>query len=538
MFSRLARYVVRTPLTSTPAASFATRLKVGEAVSILKDKVAQISQVNDLQEFGTVISIGDGIARVYGLGKVKAGEMVEFKTGVKGMALNLEADNVGIVVLGNDREIQEGDVVKRTGAIVDVPIGEEMLGRVIDSLGNPIDGLGPVKTTRRARIEVKAPGIIPRRSVHEPMQTGLKAVDCLVPIGRGQRELIIGDRQTGKTAIAIDAIINQKRYFEEGADPKRRLYCIYVAIGQKRSTVANIVRVLTQHDAMKYTIVVASTASEAAPLQFLAPYAGCAIGEFFRDNGKHALIIFDDLSKQAVAYRQMSLLLRRPPGREAYPGDVFYLHSRLLERAAKMNDKNGGGSMTALPVIETQAGDVSAYIPTNVISITDGQIFLETELFYKGIRPAINVGLSVSRVGSAAQIKAMKQVAGSLKLELAQYREVAAFAQFGSDLDAATQQLLNRGAQLTELLKQKQYVPMPAEEQVCVIYAGVRGFLDKVQTSEIAKFEARFLDLLRTRHADILSSIRKEGVLTKDLDDRLKAILQDFIPNGGFAMKS
>jgi F-type H+-transporting ATPase subunit alpha len=538
MFSRLARYVARTTLTQVPSASFANRLKVGEAVSILKDKVAQISQVNDLQEFGTVISIGDGIARVYGLGKVKAGEMVEFRTGVKGMALNLEADNVGIVVLGNDREIQEGDVVKRTGAIVDVPIGDELLGRVIDSLGNPIDGHGPIKTTKRARIEMKAPGIIPRRSVHEPMQTGLKAIDCLVPIGRGQRELIIGDRQTGKTAIAIDAIINQKRYFEEGADPKRRLYCIYVAIGQKRSTVANIVRVLAQHDAMRYTIVVASTASEAAPLQFLAPYAGCAIGEFFRDSGKHALIIFDDLSKQAVAYRQMSLLLRRPPGREAYPGDVFYLHSRLLERAAKMNDKNGGGSLTALPVIETQAGDVSAYIPTNVISITDGQIFLETELFYKGIRPAINVGLSVSRVGSAAQIKAMKQVAGSLKLELAQYREVAAFAQFGSDLDASTQQLLNRGAQLTELLKQKQYVPMPAEEQVCVIYAGVRGFLDKMMTSEIAKFEARFLEVLRTRHGDILVAIRKEGVLTKELDERLKAILQDFIPSGGFAMKA
>jgi F-type H+-transporting ATPase subunit alpha len=538
MFSRLARYVARTSLTQVPSASFANRIKVGEAVSILKDKVAQISQVNDLQEFGTVISIGDGIARVYGLGKVKAGEMVEFRTGVKGMALNLEADNVGIVVLGNDREIQEGDVVKRTGAIVDVPIGDELLGRVIDSLGNPIDGHGPIKTTKRARIEMKAPGIIPRRSVHEPMQTGLKAIDCLVPIGRGQRELIIGDRQTGKTAIAIDAIINQKRYFEEGADPKRRLYCIYVAIGQKRSTVANIVRVLAQHDAMRYTIVVASTASEAAPLQFLAPYAGCAIGEFFRDSGKHALIIFDDLSKQAVAYRQMSLLLRRPPGREAYPGDVFYLHSRLLERAAKMNDKNGGGSLTALPVIETQAGDVSAYIPTNVISITDGQIFLETELFYKGIRPAINVGLSVSRVGSAAQIKAMKQVAGSLKLELAQYREVAAFAQFGSDLDASTQQLLNRGAQLTELLKQKQYVPMPAEEQVCVIYAGVRGFLDKMMTSEIAKFEARFLEVLRTRHGDILVAIRKEGVLTKELDERLKAILQDFIPSGGFAMKA
>jgi len=417
--------------------------------------------------------------------KVQAGEMVEFSSGVKGMALNLETDNVGIVVLGNDREIQEGDIVKRTGSIVDVPIGDGMLGRVVDALGNPIDGEGPIASDLRQRVELKAPGIIPRKSVHEPMQTGLKSVDALVPVGRGQRELIIGDRQTGKTAIAIDTIINQKNGHDENDDVKK-LFCIYVAVGQKRSTVANIVKTFRDYDAMKYTVVVAATASEAAPLQFLAPYSGCAIGEYFRDNAKHALIIYDDLSKQAVAYRQMSLLLRRPPGREAYPGDVFYLHSRLLERAAKMNEHHGAGSLTALPVIETQAGDVSAYIPTNVISITDGQIFLETELFYKGIRPAINVGLSVSRVGSAAQIKAMKQVSGSMKLELAQYREVAAFAQFGSDLDAATQQLLNRGEKLTELLKQKQYVPMPAEEQVVTLYAGVKGYLDKVQTSDIA----------------------------------------------------
>ena len=437
-----------------------------------------------MKEFGTVISIGDGIARVFGLMKVQAGEMVEFTSGVKGMALNLETDNVGIVILGNDREIQEGDIVKRTGSIVDVPIGEGMLGRVVDPLGNPIDGLGPIRCDTRQRVELKAPGIIPRKSVHEPMMTGLKSVDSLVPIGRGQRELIIGDRQTGKTAIAIDCIINQKKAFLSN-DAVKSLYCIYCAVGQKRSTVANIVRVLAEHGAMDYSCVIAATASEAAPLQFLAPYSGCAIGEYFRDNGKHALIIYDDLSKQAVAYRQMSLLLRRPPGREAYPGDVFYLHSRLLERAAKMNENHGAGSLTALPVIETQAGDVSAYIPTNVISITDGQIFLETELFYKGIRPAINVGLSVSRVGSAAQVKAMKQVSGTMKLDLAQYREVAAFAQFGSDLDAATQQLLNRGEKLTELLKQRQYVPMPAEEQVCVLYAGVRGYLDKVQTQDI-----------------------------------------------------
>ena len=490
-----------------------------------------------MKEFGTVISIGDGIARVFGLMKVQAGEMVEFSSGVKGMALNLETDNVGIVVLGNDREIQEGDIVKRTGSIVDVPIGPGMLGRVVDPLGNPIDGAGAIESDQRQRIELKAPGIIPRKSVHEPMQTGLKSVDSLVPIGRGQRELIIGDRQTGKTAIAIDTIINQKKIFE-GADHSRRLYCIYVAIGQKRSTVANIVKTLRDYDAMRYTVVVAATASDAAPLQFLAPYSGCAIGEYFRDSAQHALIIYDDLSKQAVAYRQMSLLLRRPPGREAYPGDVFYLHSRLLERAAKMNETHGGGSLTALPVIETQAGDVSAYIPTNVISITDGQIFLETELFYKGIRPAINVGLSVSRVGSAAQIKAMKQVSGSMKLELAQYREVAAFAQFGSDLDAATQQLLNRGEKLTELLKQKQYVPMPAEEQVCVLYAGVKGYLDKIQTSDIGEFERLYLEFIKTKYANVLETIRDEGQISDKTNADIQGILAEFIPQSGLSVKA
>jgi F-type H+-transporting ATPase subunit alpha len=466
--------------------------------------------------------------------KVQAGEMVEFSSGVKGMALNLETDNVGIVVLGNDREIQEGDIVKRTGSIVDVPIGLGMLGRVVDALGNPIDGEGAIQSDSKQRIELKAPGIIPRKSVHEPMQTGLKSVDSLVPIGRGQRELIIGDRQTGKTAIAIDTIINQKPVHESD-DEMKKLYCIYVAVGQKRSTVANIVKTLRDYDAMKYTVVVAATASEAAPLQFLAPYSGCAIGEFFRDNGRHALIIYDDLSKQAVAYRQMSLLLRRPPGREAYPGDVFYLHSRLLERAAKMNENHGSGSLTALPVIETQAGDVSAYIPTNVISITDGQIFLETELFYKGIRPAINVGLSVSRVGSAAQIKAMKQVSGSMKLELAQYREVAAFAQFGSDLDASTQQLLNRGEKLTEILKQKQYVPMPSEEQVCVLYAGVRGYLDNINTSDIGTFEREYLKHLRSKHQTLLATIRAEQELTERSDAEVAATLQEFIAQSGLA---
>jgi F-type H+-transporting ATPase subunit alpha len=490
-----------------------------------------------LKEFGTVISIGDGIARVFGLMKVQAGEMVEFRSGVKGMALNLETDNVGIVVLGNDREIQEGDIVKRTGSIVDVPIGDGMLGRVVDPLGNAIDGLGPIKCDQRQRVELKAPGIIPRKSVHEPMQTGLKAVDSLVPVGRGQRELIIGDRQTGKTAVAIDTIINQKQA-QEGNDDTKKLFCIYVAVGQKRSTVANIVKTLKDFDAMKYTCVVAATASDAAPLQFLAPYSGCAIGEHFRDGAKHALIIYDDLSKQAVAYRQMSLLLRRPPGREAYPGDVFYLHSRLLERAAKMNEHHGAGSLTALPVIETQAGDVSAYIPTNVISITDGQIFLETELFYKGIRPAINVGLSVSRVGSAAQIKAMKQVSGSMKLELAQYREVAAFAQFGSDLDAATQQLLNRGEKLTELLKQKQYVPMPAEEQVCVLYAGVKGYLDKINTADIGRFEKMYLDTIHSKHSALLDTIRTEGALSPQTDAQIASILTEFLPTCGLTMKS
>lgn len=457
--------------------------------------------------------------------------MVEFSNGVKGMALNLETDNVGIVVLGNnDRDIHEGDSVNRTGEIMSIPISDEMLGRVVDALGQPIDGGPAIHATEKRKVEVKAPGIIPRKSVHEPMQTGLKSVDSLVPIGRGQRELIIGDRQTGKTAVAIDTILNQRRNnCTEGADPNKKLYCVYVAIGQKRSTVANIVKVLRDHGALDYTIVLAATASEAAPLQFLAPYSACALGEYFRDNGKHCLIIYDDLSKQAVAHRQISLLLRRPPGREAYPGDVFYLHSRLLERAAKLNANFGGGSLTALPIIETQAGDVSAYIPTNVISITDGQIYLEAQLFYKGIRPAINVGLSVSRVGSAAQIKAMKQVAGSLKLELAQYREVAAFAQFGSDLDASTQSLLNRGEKLTELLKQKQYVPMAAEEQVCLLYAGVRGFLDKITTSSIAKFEQLFLETLKSKHQHVLDSITSKGLLTKETDAELKTILTDFV---------
>ncbi|XP_034508795.1 ATP synthase subunit alpha, mitochondrial-like, partial [Ailuropoda melanoleuca] len=473
-----------------------------EVSSILEERILGADTTANLEETGRVLSIGDGIARVYGLRNVQAEEMVEFSSGLKGMSLNLEPDNVGVVVFGNDKLIKEGDIVKRTGAIVDGPLGNKI----------------------RRRVGLKAPGIIPRISVREPMQTGIKAVDSLVPIGRGQRELIIGDRQTGKTSIAIDTIINQKR-FNDATDEKMKLYCIYVAIGQKRSTVAQLVKRLTDADAMKYTIVVSATASDAAPLQYLAPYSGCSMGEFFRDNGKHALIIYDDLSKQAVAYRQMSLLLRRPPGREAYPGDVFYLHSRLLERAAKMNDQFGGGSLTALPVIETQAGDVSAYIPTNVISITDGQIFLETELFYKGIRPAINVGLSVSRVGSAAQTKAMKQVAGSMKLELAQYREVAAFAQFGSDLDAATQQLLNRGVRLTELLKQGQYVPMAIEEQVTVIYAGVRGFLDKLDPTKITKFESAFVAHIRSQHQELLATIRTEGKISEPTDAKMKEIV-------------
>jgi len=513
---------------STSNQQNAAKTSAGEITSILEERILGAAPKSNLEETGRVLSIGDGIARVYGLKNIQAEEMVEFSSGLKGMALNLEPDNVGVVVFGNDKEIKEGDVVKRTGAIVDVPVGTELLGRVVDALGTPIDGKGPLGTSQKFRVGLKAPGIIPRQSVKEPMQTGIKAVDSLVPIGRGQRELIIGDRQTGKTAVAIDTIINQKR-FNMGDDEKKKLYCIYVAVGQKRSTVAQIVKRLTDADAIKYTIIVSATASDAAPLQYLAPYSGCAMGEFFRDNGMHAVIIFDDLSKQAVAYRQMSLLLRRPPGREAYPGDVFYLHSRLLERAAKMSDAQGGGSLTALPIIETQAGDVSAYIPTNVISITDGQIFLETELFYKGIRPAINVGLSVSRVGSAAQTKSMKQVAGSMKLELAQYREVAAFAQFGSDLDAATQQLLNRGVRLTELLKQGQYVPMAIQEQVAVIYCGVRGYLDKIDPSKITEFESGFLEHIRATQGPLLDQIAKDGHLSEASDAALKKVVTGFM---------
>jgi len=502
-------------------------IRAAEISRVIRDQIANFSAEEEVAEVGTVLSVGDGIARIYGLDNVQAGEMVEFENGVKGMALNLEADNVGVVVFGSDEAIREGSTAKRTGSIVDVPIGKGLLGRVVDALGNPIDGKGPIEYTERRRVEVKAPGIIPRKSVHEPVQTGLKALDALVPVGRGQRELIIGDRQTGKTAVAIDTFINQKNVNASGNE-KQKLYCIYVAVGQKRSTVAQIVRQLEENGAMEYTIVVAATASEPAPLQFLAPYAGCAMGEYFRDNGMHAVIVYDDLSKQAVAYRQMSLLLRRPPGREAYPGDVFYLHSRLLERAAKMNDDNGAGSLTALPIIETQAGDVSAYIPTNVISITDGQIFLETDLFYQGIRPAINVGLSVSRVGSAAQTKAMKKVAGSIKLELAQYREMAAFAQFGSDLDAATQKLLARGARLTELLKQPQFNPMPVEEQVASIYAGTNGFIDSVPTSDVTRYEAAMLSYLRSEHGDVLKSIRDTKQLDDDTAGKLKAALTEF----------
>ncbi len=502
-------------------------IRAAEISAILKQQIANFGTEADVAEVGQVLSVGDGVARVYGLDKVQAGEMVEFPGGIRGMALNLESDNVGVVIFGEDRTIKEGDLVKRTGAIVDVPVGRGLLGRVVDGLGNPIDGKGPLKDVKRERVEVKAPGIIPRRSVHEPMQTGLKAIDALVPVGRGQRELIIGDRQTGKTAVAIDTILNQKAT-NVGPDDSKKLFCIYVAVGQKRSTVAQIVKTLEDNGAMDYSIVVAATASEPAPLQFLAPYTGCTMGEFFRDNGMHAVIIYDDLSKQAVAYRQMSLLLRRPPGREAYPGDVFYLHSRLLERAAKMNKEHGLGSLTALPVIETQAGDVSAYIPTNVISITDGQIFLETTLFYRGIRPAINVGLSVSRVGSAAQIKAMKQVAGRIKLELAQYREMAAFAQFASDLDASTQRLLSRGARLTELLKQGQYRPMPVEEQVVAIFAGVRGYLDPIAVDQIGRFEASYLAEMRSKHADLLATIRKEGEISAATEAGLKGILDNF----------
>ena len=499
----------------------------GELSKLLEKRISNYYSQLNMDEIGRVLSVGDGIARVYGLKKIQSGEMVEFANGLKGMALNLENDNVGVVCFGNDSGIKEGDIVKRTRAIVDVPVGKGMLGRVVDALGAPIDGKGALKDVTRRRVEVKAPGIIARKSVHEPMQTGLKAVDSLVPIGRGQRELIIGDRQTGKTAIAIDTILNQKS-INVGSDESKKLYCVYVAIGQKRSTVAQLVKTLMNADALQYTIIVAATASDPAPLQFLAPYSGCAMAEYFRDNGMHALIIYDDLSKQSVAYRQMSLLLRRPPGREAFPGDVFYLHSRLLERAAKMSDKAKSGSMTALPVIETQAGDVSAYIPTNVISITDGQIFLETELFYKGIRPAINVGLSVSRVGSAAQMKAMKQVCGSLKLELAQYREVAAFAQFGSDLDASTQYLLNRGARLTEVLKQGQYAPVPIEKQVVVIFAATKGYLDKLQISEILPFETA---LLKEIDPSIFNTIRDEKVLSPATNAKLSQFLDSFTAN-------
>ena len=501
-------------------------IRAAEISAILKDQIANFGNEAEVAEVGRVLSVGDGIARVHGLDQVQAGELVEFDGGIKGMALNLETDNVGIVIFGSDRGIKEGDTVRRTSSIVDAPTGMGLLGRVVDALGNPIDGKGPIKDVKRSRVEVKAPGIMPRKSVHEPMQTGLKAIDSLIPIGRGQRELIIGDRQTGKTAIAVDAFINQKAVNEAaGDDNSKKLFCIYVAVGQKRSTVAQIVRSLEENGAMEYSIIVAATASDPAPMQFLAPYTAAAMGEHFRDNGMHALVVFDDLSKQAVAYRQMSLLLRRPPGREAYPGDVFYLHSRLLERAAKMNDDNGAGSLTALPVIETQGGDVSAFIPTNVISITDGQIFLETDLFYKGIRPAVNVGLSVSRVGSAAQIKAMKQVAGSIKLELAQYREMAAFAQFASDMDASTRQLLERGARLTELLKQPQYSPMLVEEQVAVIFSGVKGYLDNIAIADIGRFEAGLLDTLRGSGKDILAAIRDDKAISDKTEEKLHAAI-------------
>jgi F-type H+/Na+-transporting ATPase subunit alpha len=502
-------------------------IRAAEISAILKEQIKNFGQEAEVSEVGQVLSVGDGIAHVYGLDNVQSGEMVEFESGVRGMALNLENDNVGIVIFGSDRQIKEGQTVKRTRAIVEVPVGKGLLGRVVDALGDPIDAKGPIKAEKRARVDVKAPGIIPRKSVHEPMATGLKAIDALIPIGRGQRELIIGDRQTGKTAIALDTILNQKPLNASG-DEKIKLYCVYVAIGQKRSTVAQFVKVLEENGALDYSIVVAATASDPAPMQFLAPFAGCAMGEYFRDNGMHAVIIYDDLSKQAVAYRQMSLLLRRPPGREAYPGDVFYLHSRLLERAAKMNDDHKAGSLTALPVIETQANDVSAYIPTNVISITDGQIFLETDLFYQGIRPAVNVGLSVSRVGSSAQTKAMKKVAGRIKGELAQYREMAAFAQFGSDLDATTQRLLNRGSRLTELLKQPQFSPLKMEEQVCVIYAGVNGYLDPLPVDRVRAFEDGLLGQLRGQHADILNAIRD----SRDLDDvttgKLKGVVDSY----------
>jgi F-type H+-transporting ATPase subunit alpha len=526
MLSKIVRSTVQRGFQASAVA--ANKQGAAELAHLLEERIAGEAGQIDLQETGQVLAIGDGIARVHGLKNIQAEEMVEFDSGIKGMALNLEPDNVGIVVFGNDREIKEGDIVRRTGAIVDVPVGPELLGRVVDPLGNAIDGKGPIDTKLRRRVDIKAPGIIARKSVHEPMQSGLKAVDSLVPIGRGQRELIIGDRQTGKTAVALDTILNQKQ-FNDKDDESKKLYCIYVAVGQKQSTVSQLVAVLEKADCLKYCIIVVATAAYAAPLQYLAPYSGCSMGEWFRDNARHALIMYDDLSKQAVAYRQMSLLLRRPPGREAYPGDVFYLHSRLLERAAKMSDEMGAGSLTALPVIETQAGDVSAYIPTNVISITDGQIFLETELFYKGIRPAINVGLSVSRVGSAAQAKSMKQVAGSMKLELAQYREVAAFAQFGSDLDAATQQLLNRGVRLTELLKQGQYVPMAIEEQVAILYCGVRGFLDKIDPTKITDFEKKFSEHIKATNKPLLDSIAKDGSLSEANDKALNAIVKEFM---------
>ncbi|MBZ9937419.1 F0F1 ATP synthase subunit alpha [Mesorhizobium sp. BR1-1-16] len=505
-------------------------IRAAEISAILKEQIKNFGSEAQVSEVGQVLSVGDGIARIYGLDNVQAGEMVEFPGGTRGMVLNLETDNVGVVIFGSDRDISEGDTVKRTGAIVDVPVGKALLGRVVDALGNPIDGKGPIETTERRRVDVKAPGIIPRKSVHEPMQTGIKAIDAMIPVGRGQRELIIGDRQTGKTAVALDTILNQKSVNDTG-DESKKLYCVYVAIGQKRSTVAQFVKVLEERGALEYSIVVAATASDPAPMQYLAPFAGCAMGEYFRDNAMHALIVYDDLSKQAVAYRQMSLLLRRPPGREAYPGDVFYLHSRLLERAAKLNDDNGNGSLTALPIIETQANDVSAYIPTNVISITDGQIFLETDLFYQGIRPAVNVGLSVSRVGSAAQIKAMKQVAGPIKGELSQYREMAAFAQFGSDLDATTQRLLNRGARLTELLKQPQFSPLKVEEQVAVIYAGVNGYLDKIRVDQVSPFEQGLLAVLRTEHKDLLDLIRDKRELNDEIRSKLKAALDAFAKN-------
>ncbi|GJN73148.1 alpha subunit of the F1 sector of mitochondrial F1F0 ATP synthase [Purpureocillium lilacinum] len=505
-----------------------TKASPTEVSSILEQRIRGVQEESGLAETGRVLSVGDGIARVHGLSNVQAEELVEFSSGVKGMCMNLEAGQVGVVLFGSDRLVREGQTVKRTGEIVDVPVGPEMLGRVVDALGNPIDGKGPINTKEKRRAQLKAPGILPRKSVNQPVQTGFKSVDAMVPIGRGQRELIIGDRQTGKTAVGLDTILNQKRW-NDGNDETKKLYCVYVAVGQKRSTVAQLVKTLEENDAMKYSIVVAATASEAAPLQYIAPFTGASLGEWFRDNGKHSLVIYDDLSKQAVAYRQMSLLLRRPPGREAYPGDVFYLHSRLLERAAKLNNDHGGGSMTALPIIETQGGDVSAYIPTNVISITDGQIFLESELFYKGVRPAINVGLSVSRVGSAAQLKAMKQVAGSLKLFLAQYREVAAFAQFGSDLDAATKQTLARGERLTELLKQKQYSPMAVNEMVPLIFAGVNGYLDTVPVDKILQWESDYLAHLKANESDLLATLEKEGAISKELEGRLKEVTTSFI---------